>query len=299
MLELSASVLVCVTRDPRLHRLIESLRRQSAPPTSYEIIVVENGSDRFSQVADHGQPAVRYLQLPRSNVAAARQAGLEIAAGRYLLLTDSDCVAAPIWIEELTAALDSGRWSGVGGTIEKYRPTTATQRYGITIVDGQGELNYLRTVLPLPYVVTANAGFVTAALRAVGGFDPTFVSGSDVDVCYQLGLAGHRLGVAPAAVVFHEDRATVRQHFQRFSLYSQYQVRLFRKYRHLTGRRMVINPYPICRLGGALALLPRVVLGLLRRDASLAWTCLLQAVEAIAVWWGDVLGSVRNGVLYV
>ena len=236
------TVVVAVKGDRRVQRLLRSLLNQTQPRHTYEVIVVENGSSTLADVRTLDTDIVRYFHSSEPNTAAARNIGLRVARGRYLLLTDADCVARPDWIEQMHRhlAADSNT-ATVGGSIVKYEPKTFTQRFGITIVNGQSELNYL-PALPLPYVAGANAGFVTAALRQVGGFDEAFRSGNDVDVCYQLGLGGYRIGLAPAAIIMHEDRASARAHFRRFTNYAIYQVLLHAKYRNLTGRKFVLNP---------------------------------------------------------
>jgi len=295
MAEPLASVVVPVYGDARVHRLLDSLAGQTVADR-LELIVVENGSRALAAVV--ARPGVRYLHLPAASAPAARNAGVAAARAPLVLMTDADCVAAPDWAHHLIHALDAGTAAAVGGRVEKYRPATLTQRHGITIVDGQHTLNFL-PALDLPYVVSANAGYLRAPLLAIGGFDEQLLSGSDVDVCYQLGLAGHRVELAPDAVVAHEDRATVAAHFHRFAHYATYQVALFAKYRHISGRRIVVNPYPWRRLGQALRAAPAAVRALAAGDAAPAATAALQAVEACGVWWGDLTGSIRHRQLYL
>jgi len=296
--DLLASVVVAVRRDPRIYRLLDSLLRQTVPRQAFEIIVVENGSSEFADVITIGSGAVRYLHTKEGNMAAARNLGLNAATGQYLLLTDADCVAQHDWIERMIARLQEGACAAIGGSILKLAPKTWTQRYGITVVDGQAALSYL-PALPLPYVAGANAAFLTAAVRQVGGFDERLKSGNDVDICYQLGLHGYDVGLAPQAIVFHEDRATVHAHFRRFREYAVYQVLLFAKYRAISGRRFVINTYPCKRVARALKSTPFAVIDLLRGDIGCASRALLQLVEAAAVWSGDIQGSIRFRQLYL
>lgn len=292
------TVIVAVKSDRRIYRLIDSLLTQSMRESAFEIIVVENGSAKFANITNQRPEQVRYLHLTEGNMAKARNHGLSASRGRYVLLTDADCVAEQQWVERLTAALEPGRYGAVGGAIAKLESTRWIQRHAITVVDGQQRLSYL-PALPLPYVAGANAGYLTAALRAVGGFDERLLSGNDVDICYRIGLAGYQIGLAPQALIWHEDRTTLRAHFRRFQNYAVYQVLLFDIYRPISGRRFVINPYPIRRVGRALADVPMVLLALASGDTGPAAKALLQLVEAAGVWCGDVKGSVRYRVVYV
>ncbi|MEV4201488.1 glycosyltransferase [Micromonospora globbae] len=289
--DLLATVVVPVKDDERIYRLADSLRHQSLPRDRYEVIVVENGSQRFGDLAV-ASDVLRYLHLPKANSAAARNAGLAAARGRYLLLTDADCVADPSWIERMTAALQEGPASVIGGLIRPYAPKTWTQRHAITIVNGQDRLNYL-PALHLPYVAGANAGFVTTRLREVGGFDEDLRSGNDVDVCYKLGLTGSSAAIVPDAVVWHEDRPTVRAHFRRFRFYATYQVLLFAKYKQHSGKRLVLDQYPFRRAAQALLDGPRAMVRLVRGDPGPASRMVLQLIEAAGVLAGEIEGAIR------
>jgi len=288
---LLASVVVAVCHDSRARRLLGSLASQSMPRQEYEVIVVENGSSDLVDT-DGACGIVRYLHLPEANNAAARNAGLALARGRFVLLTDADCVARPDWIEKLTGRLADGTVAAVGGTIGKHEPRTWAQRHAITVVDGQQKLSYL-PALHLPYVAGANAGFVTRTLREAGGFDEALRSGNDVDACYKLGLRGYRIGLAPDAVILHDDRASVASHFRRFHRYAVYQVLLYAKYKHASGKRYVLDTYPLRRSAQALASIPRCAASLLRRDPAPASAALLQLIEAAGVLCGDIHGAIR------
>lgn len=291
MTDLLASVVVAVRGDARVRRLLASLASQTVPRESYEVIVVENGSANLADT-DGAHGITRYAHLDRASSGAARDAGLGLARGRFLLLTDADCVARPGWIEHLTARLAAGDVAAAGGAIVKHQPATWAQRHAITVVDGQRSLSYL-PALHLPYVAGANAGFAASALREAGGFDPELLSGNDVDACYRLGLRGHRVGLAPDAVIEHDDRATVTAHFRRFYRYAVYQVLLYAKYKHVSGKRYVLDGYPLRRALQAGASVPGCAVGLLRGDPGPASSAVLQLIEAAAVLCGDLSGAVR------
>ncbi len=295
--ELFASVVVVVRADQRVRRLLDSLGRQTLGASRFEVIVVENGSHDLSDV-DGLYGLVRYQHASQANSATARNIGLRAARGRLLLLTDADCVVDPDWVQTMCDALSTGQFAAVGGRIVPYQPRTWVQRGAITIVNGQNSLNYL-PAMPLPYVAGANAGFHTERLREVGGFDEDLRSGNDVDACYKLGLHGYRVGLAPAAVVRHEDRATLDAHFRRFRFYAIYQVLLFAKYRNASGRKAVVDSYPFRRVWQAARTAPQAIFDLLRGDAAPAQRAVLQLVEAVAVLAGELEGAVRFRQVYL
>jgi cellulose synthase/poly-beta-1,6-N-acetylglucosamine synthase-like glycosyltransferase len=85
--------------------------------------MVENGTADLADTED-AYGIVRYVHLSQANSAAARNAGLALARGRFLLLTDADCVAERDWIEKMTRRFADGSVAAVGGSIRKYQDAT-------------------------------------------------------------------------------------------------------------------------------------------------------------------------------
>lgn len=291
------TVAVVVRADKRLYRLLSSLESQTISSADFEIVVVENGSRMHDDVVEL-HPSVRYFWLPEANLAKARNAALQVARGKYYLMTDADCVAEFDWVEKMLSALVNAAYVGMGGSISKIHQGNWVQKNAITIVDGQNGLNYL-PALHLPYVVGANCGFLRSALLEVGGFDEHLISGSDVDICYKLGLLRMYIGHVASARVYHEDRSTVVEHFNRFRRYAVYQVLLFAKYKKHSGKKFVLNEYPVKRFLSALRGAPQAAMKLLSGDPAPMQTCWLQVVEALGIWCGDLQGSLRFRQIYI
>lgn len=294
------TVLVCVKDDWRIMRLLQSLQRQTVPATEYRAVVVTTGRERYGDQLTSFDFSVESVESPEHRLAAARNRGLRRVETELVLTTDADCVAAPDLVEQVIASFDSAAQdvAGIGGAIGKYAADTAVRRYGITINDGQAKLQYL-PASPLPYITGAHASFRTAALRDIGGYDERFSCGEDVDICYRLGLVGSRLEVNPCAKVFHEDRATLLGHFQRFRWYAVDQALLFAIYRGGAGRRAYVNPYPWRRAADALRSLADGLPAFVRGDMTEAAAAAVTLAEAAGVLAGDVEGSMRHRVLYI
>lgn len=95
VMELMLSIIVPVYNvKPYLAKCIGSLLRQDLRPGEYEIILVDDGStdgggescDRFRSESAN----IRVIHQSNQGLSAARNAGLQVAKGRYVLFVDSD-----------------------------------------------------------------------------------------------------------------------------------------------------------------------------------------------------------------
>jgi hypothetical protein len=65
------------------------------------------------------------------------------------------------------------------------------------------------------HVPGCNMAFRRDALQSIGGFNPIYLrAGDDVDVCWRLQQKGWKLGFAPAALVWHRHRSSVRGYWR-------------------------------------------------------------------------------------
>jgi GT2 family glycosyltransferase len=113
-------------------------------------------------------------------------------------------VPSPRWLAAGAAAL--GTADLVGGAVDctPSYPGNATARF-----DAATYLDQESFVTGQGFAATANLFVRADVARALGGFDPTLQSGGDVEFCRRATAAGHLLGYAPDAVVWHEPRATL------------------------------------------------------------------------------------------
>lgn len=77
-----------------LKRCVDSLADQGLPPSSYEIIIVNDGStDNSREIAVELQKqydSVRIIDRPNGGLSAARNTGLDHVRGKYVMFVDSD-----------------------------------------------------------------------------------------------------------------------------------------------------------------------------------------------------------------
>lgn len=102
-----------------LSRCLDSILDQDM--TSYEVILVDDGStDSSSLICDRysaTDPRFRTIHKPNGGVSSARNAGLNLAKGEYVMFVDSDDALAPGALNAMMASL-GGEDLVVGGFIE-------------------------------------------------------------------------------------------------------------------------------------------------------------------------------------
>ena len=203
-------------------------------------------------------PRLVYLPARRTHgPAAARNLGWRQANGRIIAFTDDDCLPAPSWLSEGTAAF-RGEIAAVNGRVVVPLPAHPTDHARNT------------TGLEHSLFVTANCFYRKDVLASLGGFDERFPAAwrEDSDLFFTLRERGYRWVNAPDAVVVHPVRPVPwgsSLHHQRKSLYN---ALLFKKHPDLY--RQIIQPSPPWRYYGMLGALLAALLGLLRAKPLLA-----------------------------
>ncbi len=289
----TASIIIPVYSDLRLRKCLQSLNCQSINRANYEIIVVEDSPEKqFEELSR--KFGARYAHIEDKSIPKARNRAIEISNQETIISTDSDCVLPYFWLEEMLLKLKTERI--IGGPIRNFvTEHNAISRYGHTPGNGQRKPNYL-PITDLPYIVTANAGFYREDLLAVGGFDEELLSGCDVDICYKLALRGLKPVIADKAMIWHEDRTTLKKYFQRFYKYANYHLLLFKKYQQVSGKQFFVNHYPTKKIFGGLL---RIGLGLVQSRKDKIITGLLDIVEGVSLTSGYLAGMIQHRRIYL
>jgi glycosyltransferase involved in cell wall biosynthesis len=202
------SVIVCAYQAERtLQECLESLRRLRYP--RFEVIVVDDGSTDGTRAIAERFPEFRLISHENRGLSAARNDGIRAARGEVVAFTDADCAADPDWLCFLLHRLLAGEFAGVGGPnlppVEEEWVAAAVAR-----VPG-GPMHVLLTDWEAEHVPGCNMAFWRRRLEEIGLFDPLFrTAGDDVDICWRLQDAGHAIGFAASALVWHRRRHTLR-----------------------------------------------------------------------------------------
>jgi len=106
-----ASVIIPVYNAQKtLKDCLESVLAQDF--NDFEVIVIDNNSTDLSQKIikefERQNKRIKYIFEQKKGRGAARNAGLEIAAGEVIAMIDSDCIAPPDWLKEITKLIING-----------------------------------------------------------------------------------------------------------------------------------------------------------------------------------------------
>jgi GT2 family glycosyltransferase len=154
-----------------------------------ETIVVDNGStDGTAAFVRERYPGVRVLALPANVGAEARNAGLRVARGEFVLMLDSDSHPLP---------------GAIARMVRRFADDPALGAAAFRVI-GPDERGSDETGGSHNVFIGCGCGFRLAALRAVGGYPPGYgFYVEEYDVSYRLLAAGYGVGWFADLVVVH------------------------------------------------------------------------------------------------
>lgn len=235
----------------RLERLLPALEASFLAVPGARAIVVDNGSvDGSAEFLAEYHPSVRVIRFPQNmGFATAINAGVRASQDAYVALLNDDTVPNARWLAELIDALDHRPDVFSAGAVMSYlkRPNLVNSA-GIA-VDRAGRASDWGAGAPLESIGTApfevfgvSAGaalFRRSVFEALDGFsEPFFAYLEDVDLAWRARRAGWASIVVPAAVVLHEDSATLGHRSAR-KLYLQSRNRWWLLVRNAEWRQLV------------------------------------------------------------
>jgi len=221
------SVVVCSYNGSRTIRdTLEGLAQIDYP--DFEVIVVDDGSkDSVSAIASEYE--VRLICTENRGLSSARNTGCEAATGEIVAYVDDDAWPDPHWLRYLAIRYRRGDLVGVGGP---NLPPPGDGPIADCVANAPGgPVHVLLDDRIAEHIPGCNMSFRREALLAVGGFDPVYrVAGDDVDLCWRLQECGGLIGFAPAAVVWHHRRNSVRTYWKQQKGYGKAEALLERKW---------------------------------------------------------------------
>src|SRR5262245_14554634 len=247
-------------RAPDLRLCLESLAAQDFPPSSYEALICDDGSEEdLSELAAQAEAAglnVRYLRQPPRGPAAARNLGIRHARGRVIAMTDSDTLPDRAWLGKLCEALAANPDAvAVEGKVY-------AANEGEFDPLGEGPVNKSGGVY-----LTCNCAYRREALFEIGGFDETFLypAYEDTELAARAQQIG-RIVWEPEAIVIHPQRPLTFLAVLKKLRHWEYVLLMGRRYGYLAWKQ-----YPVKHPGRRVALLSVVALPAAKFKTAMRW----------------------------
>ncbi|MBI1217258.1 MAG: glycosyltransferase [Rhodobacteraceae bacterium] len=212
-------IVVSRHRAAALRRCVTGIGQLDHP--NLELIVVADPAG----LAALGDGAFKAVAFDVPNISAARNLGLDQAAGEVVAFIDDDAVPEPTWLRRLVAPFDDPKVAAAGGFVRG--------RNGLSLQWRAMEVDRLGQDRPLEVATDratvragsadravktqgTNCAFRRATLAAIGGFDEALHFYLDeADVNLRLAAAGHLSAVVPGAEVHHGFAESARRNADR------------------------------------------------------------------------------------
>ncbi|MCB0037388.1 MAG: glycosyltransferase family 2 protein [Anaerolineales bacterium] len=209
-----------------LPNCLAALHHQTKPEWLHEIIVVDNGStDPTAAVARAAGATVVYQ--PKRGPAAARNAGIQVATGNIICITDADCQPTANWLEQISAPLRKNpEISGCKGTYLT-RQTELIARF--VQLEYEDKYDLLRTQTYIDFIDTYSAAYRHQVL-AQNKFDESIISNEDQELSFRLAAQGHKMVFQPSAVVYHLHSHTLHSYFRKKIIIAYWKAQVVRRF---------------------------------------------------------------------
>jgi lipopolysaccharide/colanic/teichoic acid biosynthesis glycosyltransferase/GT2 family glycosyltransferase len=254
-----------------------ALLHQTVPRSSYEIIVVDDGSldatwDVASTYCDRGVCLVRQ---DNQGAASARNTGVQHSSGSLLLFTDSDCAPRPDWIERMAGAFCQADVVGAKGT---YLTRQRSRMARFVQIEYEDRYDRMRGQDRINFVDTYSAGYRRDVFLQNGGFDPTVRYVEDQEFSFRLAEKGYRLVFVPEAQVYHRHDQDVLEYFERKFRIGVWKARIMQRHPERIASDSHTPPSLKLQLVTMMVAAPLVAAGLaLQRLGSGWWPAALAA----------------------
>ncbi len=196
-----------LNQEDFLARCLESLAAQRGVTGPVEIIVVDNGSERFPTGVCAAFEGVRLERETTPGPGPARNRGVDLSCGALLAFIDADCIADPNWLAVIERSFSEDAALRIAGgdvqiAVADPRRLTLLEAYESIYAYRQKEYIERRG-----FSGTGNLAARREDVERIGPFAGKHLA-EDLDWGHRARSLGYRIAYLPAMVVRHPARST-------------------------------------------------------------------------------------------
>lgn len=250
-----------------LERQLEALSRQDLGE-EFEVICVCNSSELWRKVQEDPKSKhlaedevlsdrIRKLSILASDVsgaAHARNAGWKRASGSIIAFCDGDDEVDEKWLSGFREVFRDSPGIIVAGSLEYAKLNSAGAARWNRTASESAPLKFSHK----PFGPSANLAMSTDSLNRLGGFDETFLTGEDIDLCWRAQYLSIPFVFCKAATVHYRLREKPSEVWRQALNYGRSDGQLLIRHRcHGARRGLRDSLRDIAAIAWALVTLPR------------------------------------------
>ena len=247
-------------RPQEINELLATLTKQTY--MQFEVLVIEDGSvnDAKNIVASYADKLdVKYFFKENAGQGFARNFGFEHAKGDYFVIFDSDCLIPADYLEIVRDYLFEHQLDAYGGPDAAHQTFTPVQKaisYAMTSPFTTGGIRGNKKHIGQFHPRSFNMGVSREVWEKVGGFILTRL-GEDIEYSIRIHENGFKIGLIPAAKVYHKRRTSFAQFYKQLHFFGRARINI---YKHFPAELKLVHFFPaVAVIGMATTLLLNVI----------------------------------------
>lgn len=212
----------------------------------FEVLVIEDGSvkDAKDIVASfENKLDVKYFYKENSGQGFSRNFGFERAKGDYFIIFDSDILVPSDYLETVKDYLFEHQLDAFGGpdaAHESFTPVQKAISYAMTSPFTTGGIRGNKKHIGQFHPRSFNMGLSREVYEKVGGFILTRL-GEDIEYSIRIHESGFKIGLIPAAKVYHKRRTSFKQFYKQLHFFGRARINI---YKHFPSELKAVHFFP-------------------------------------------------------
>ena len=235
---LKYSIIVAVyNRLDEVKELLGSAEYLDFDRNEFELILVDDDSkDGFrefiSNYKSNSGLNISVFYKDHKGAGAARNFGMQHAKGTYFIYVDSDCMLPEFWLKKINESLLENKYDAFGGP-DTCHPTSSSLikaiNFSMTSFIGTGGTRGNIKSLGKFYPRSFNMGIHSKIFEKIGGMN-SLRHGQDMDYSQRIYDAGFKVGLIPAAFVYHQRRTNLAKFYRQIFNWGVARINLAQKH---------------------------------------------------------------------